>query len=196
MPFNVTFLAAILFLIQQLAHRRALHTRQTLTAVHDTFSAWDGISSALSVMYAQRRRATALWVLFCVTAYLVGMSGLHTTTPGLFSMATFNIPGKVDVISRSPDFHGSPSIYQCLDDAAYVLPMLNLLQHTNPTIGLNGNVIFDVVGLAEDDVTGDFRPLSEDIRVNATAFHVTCGLLPQARQNGTSNGTVWCISTL
>ncbi|KAF8496310.1 hypothetical protein JB92DRAFT_2817902 [Gautieria morchelliformis] len=197
MAFNVTFLAAILFLIQQLAHRRALHTRQTLTAVHDTFSAWGGIGSALSVMYAQRKRATALWRLFCVTAYLVGMSGLHITTPGLFSVATFNntFPGTVDAKSRNPVFSWPPSIYQNLDDASYVLPMLNLLQHTNTTIGLNGNVIFDVVGPAQDDVTGDFRPLSEDIGVNATAFHVTCGLLPQARQNGTSNGTVWSIST-
>jgi hypothetical protein len=51
------------------------------------------------------------------------------------------------------------------------------------------------VRVVTDDATSEFRPLSQDITVDATAFHVTCGLLPQARQNGTSNGTVWNIST-
>jgi hypothetical protein len=73
--------------------------------------------------------------------------------------------------------------------------MLKFLQSIGTTIGLNGNVIYDVVGEARDNVTGAVRPLSQNITVSATAFHVTCGLLPQARQNGTSNGTVWSIST-
>jgi hypothetical protein len=108
-----TYLAAILFLVQQLAHRGALHTRQTLTAVHDTFSAWNGIGSALAVMYAQRNRTTAVYRgLLCVTAYLVGMSALHITTPGLISVATFNntFPGVVYMTSSKPDFYGSGSI--------------------------------------------------------------------------------------
>jgi hypothetical protein len=82
------------------------------------------------------------------------------------------------------------------DSPAYVLPMLNLLAGTNSTIGLHENIIFDVVGQAQEYATQEVRPISEEIRVKATAFHVTCGLLPQARQNGTqANTTVWNIVT-
>jgi hypothetical protein len=77
----------------------------------------------------------------------------------------------------------------------YVLPMLDLLANTNTTIGLHENIIFDAVGEARDSSTKDVRPISTEVQVNATAFHVTCGLLPQAHQNGTANTTVWNIIT-
>jgi hypothetical protein len=92
--------ASSLFLIQQLALRRAFHKRQTLTAVHDRHAAWSGLGSALTTLYSQRKRTTSVWGILFVTAYLLGTTVLHITTPSLFSLATFNntFPGSAPVI--------------------------------------------------------------------------------------------------
>lgn len=72
--------------------------------------------------------------------------------------------------------------------------MLDLLASTNTAVGLHENVIFDIVGEVEDAVTGGVHQLSTEISINATAFHVTCGL--QAHQNGTqANTPTWDIFT-
>lgn len=81
------------------------------------------------------------------------------------------------------------------DSMTYVLPMLGPLADTNTTIGLHENILFDAVGEALDYATDSIRPISSEIEVDATAFHVTCGLLPQTHQNGTANTTVWNIVT-
>jgi hypothetical protein len=74
--------------------------------------------------------------------------------------------------------------------------MLDFLANMNTTIGLYENIIFDAVGEAEDSATYHKRPISAEVEVDATAFNVNCGLLPQARQNGTqANTTVWNIIT-
>jgi hypothetical protein len=94
------FVASVLFIIQQLALRKAYHTRQTLKAVHDTYTAWGGLGSALLTFCL---RTSSVWG---VTAYLLGMSLIQITTPSLFTLTTSNYtrPGYVEVTPHKPEF--------------------------------------------------------------------------------------------
>ncbi len=69
----------MIFLSQQLATRRNLHARQTLTATHDNMSAWTWIGSRHYCLYGARRPSrrvlpgatfgSSVFCLCCCTAY-------------------------------------------------------------------------------------------------------------------------------
>ena len=95
-----------MLIVQQLALRRILHSRQTLTAVHDQYNAWSGFGAACVALLKQYRLPVSVWSITGVTGYLLAISVLHITVPATFSLATFNksIPGVVFVNSNMPNF--------------------------------------------------------------------------------------------
>lgn len=75
---------------QRLALSKDMHTRQTLTAIHDKSSAWLGLGSAAFSAWKQTRLRAAPWGVLCITLYLLGVFTLHVTIPGLFHIVPFN----------------------------------------------------------------------------------------------------------
>lgn len=82
-----------------------------------------------------------------------------------------------------------------LEDASSVLPLLKTLSHTNSTIGLQGNVIFDSVTDARAPHFDGPLPIFQEFEVGATVFHVDCSLLPDASQSGHGSFNEWNITT-
>ncbi len=76
--------------------------------------------------------------------------------------------------------------------------MMGTLSHTNTTVGLLGNMIYDTVGSAEENVWPYRRlPIYTDVQVSATTFHVDCGLVDNGlvKQNGTGTDRIWNITS-
>jgi hypothetical protein len=101
---------SVVLVVQQLALRRTLHQRLTLTAVHDQYNAWTGFGAACMTLLKQYHLPVSVWSVVAVTIYLLCVSVLHITVPATFSLATFNksIPGTV-LLKRnvySPDLTG------------------------------------------------------------------------------------------
>lgn len=99
------FLVGLVLIVQQLALRRTLHKRQTLTAVHDQYNAWTGFGAACSTLLKQYYLPASVWSVVAVTGYLLAVSVLHITVPATFSLATFNksISGFASIKQNTPD---------------------------------------------------------------------------------------------
>ncbi|KAJ7266385.1 hypothetical protein B0H12DRAFT_159444 [Mycena haematopus] len=197
--FAVLYLAALVYLMQQLSLRRNLDIRQTFTAFHDKQAAWSGLGSAFSTLYSQRRLQTAFSGLFFIGLYIFGVSALHITTPSLLSLATSNktSAGYANLDSSRPQYYSAEIGPSGLSDAISVLPTLPLLQKVNATAGLYGNILFDTpTQIYQAYMPFDDRPLAQEFQVpNATVFNVTCGNLAGVEQVGPGNVTSWFLRT-
>ncbi|KAJ4474251.1 hypothetical protein J3R30DRAFT_3295500 [Lentinula aciculospora] len=200
---GVVYLAGQVLVLQQLALRKVFHVSRTVTAVHDVYGAWNGLGSALSAVINQGKLATSLWGVVAVAVYLGGVSVLHITIPATLSLATFNrtYSATANVQHNTPSFPGG-RVQEDMESAASALPLMSYLAHTNASLGIYGNLIFDSVTCAFSvlspfvtTIPGYFPIYNRTILTNATIFHVTCGLMPTAEQNGTSNGLSWNVNT-
>lgn len=133
-PRNTTYilkvyLVSLVLIVQQLALRRILRTRQTLTAVHDHYDAWSGFGAALTTLNRQADLPSSVWGISAVAAYLLAVSALHVTVPSTFSLATFNksIPGTVYLKNNVPDLGDSGMQYVHLNHIPYVLHSVKYL---------------------------------------------------------------------
>jgi hypothetical protein len=80
----------MLFVTQKLSLWTILFTKQSLTASHDSASAWTGLGVAIRTVYRQTSIPSALWSTIAIMLYLAGISILHITTPSLFGMQVVN----------------------------------------------------------------------------------------------------------
>lgn len=84
------YFAALVMVTQRLALVRDLHTRQTLTAIHDKSSAWLGLGSAVFSLMNQTKISAALSGVFFIILYLGGIAVLHVAIPASVSVITYN----------------------------------------------------------------------------------------------------------
>jgi hypothetical protein len=88
--FEQVYSTALVVVTQQLSLRHNLSLRQTLTAIHDKSTAWDGLGSALLNLWKQTSLAASIWGTTSVVFYLMGTSILHVSTPALFHLEPYN----------------------------------------------------------------------------------------------------------
>ncbi|KAL1691124.1 hypothetical protein GGG16DRAFT_54372 [Schizophyllum commune] len=183
--FATLYGSLLIWITQKLALRRLLTSRQTLTAMHDEYSSWIGIGSAILALAGQRRIRSALPWVSCISAYLVCITALHSTVP---SMVTIKI-GEVDledsVTTRLayPDVKGmlysgtstlqnAPNLYHApFTDASSLLPYIALLNGDQEP-GLARSTIYDIT-MPE----AGMRQSNSTTLVNSTTFDVRCGKL-------------------
>lgn len=84
------YFAVLVLVMQKLSMRRSLATDQPLTATHDRTAAWAGIGSAVLQTWRQKTVRASPTGILSVFLYLGNILVLHITTPGLFSLETFN----------------------------------------------------------------------------------------------------------
>lgn len=85
-----------------------------------------------------------------------------------------------------------------LEMPVHFLSILKSLDDPQVAQGLHGNMIYDTIpgnGWVGEDNTKSQLPLRNSVLVNATLFHVTCGLFPNWKQSGESDGKTWNINT-
>ena len=80
----------MLWTIQRVALKQDVHTRQTLTAIHDKSSAWLGLGSSISVLMDQLKLPTAAPKVMFTFLYLGGISTLHIAIPATLNVNTYN----------------------------------------------------------------------------------------------------------
>ena len=78
------YCAILVVVTQNLALRRNLQVRQTLSAIHDKSAAWLGIGSSLLALLRQRKLNTDVLGVLQITIYLVLLFTLHITIPSMF----------------------------------------------------------------------------------------------------------------
>ncbi|KAI6010594.1 hypothetical protein EDC04DRAFT_789942 [Pisolithus marmoratus] len=91
----------LVWITQRLALRRELLQKQTLTAIHDKASAWNGLGAGLNSLWDQSRVNGSTSGVFLVIVYLGGIFVLHITSGSLISAVAPN-----DCLV--PDIFGGP----------------------------------------------------------------------------------------
>ncbi|KAJ7610615.1 hypothetical protein DFH06DRAFT_1485488 [Mycena polygramma] len=172
------YLSTALFVTQKLAMHYNLSARQTLTATHDNIAAWNGLGSALSMVYAQFKLPASVFGTSIVAVYLSCLALLHVTLPAVFSVVGFNSSVPVFVqTSGVPGFNTSVEASATgafVDIAFQFFPWIDNLD-TSQQIGFFNGSLYDTLQ--------DVFPGRGHTTVTATGFNVTCGYLP-----GQSNG--------
>ncbi|KAJ6549424.1 hypothetical protein DFH09DRAFT_1169263 [Mycena vulgaris] len=184
--------ALLVFITQTLFMRKSLQTEQTVTATHDTASAWAGIGSASFQIWHQKAVPASIMGVLSAFLYLACVLVLHITTPALFSLETFNSSSSAPVGTQSlPAFDQSSSTLSNAEDvlhaftnnlslSEYMPGSLYYLPSTigKPTnLGLYKGTLYDVLDI-DSGGTGNAT-------VNATGFNIACGYLPNMELNFT-----------
>ncbi|KAJ7483773.1 hypothetical protein B0H11DRAFT_2279776 [Mycena galericulata] len=170
--FVTIYSSVLVAVVQTLAMRLNLHSAKTLTAAHDTASAWAGIGSAVLSLLGQRSLRSSLVGVLSAVLYLGNIMVLHVTTPALFSVQTFNSTRSIPVQTQSlVDYKTNDTLGSFLSDIGdYMvdtMPILPFLRNLT-ILGLDGGSLYDV--LPPNPGTGA-------VTVNATAFNITCGYI-------------------
>lgn len=93
-----------------------MHTRQTLTAVHDKSSAWLGLGSALASLWQQISLPTATTGVLYIAGYLLNIFVLHITVPGLFHL----VPYSTTILTHQPTVLANASyLFKCVLHLCY-----------------------------------------------------------------------------
>ncbi|KAK0494038.1 hypothetical protein EDD18DRAFT_1403012 [Armillaria luteobubalina] len=169
------YLAAMIFLSQQLATRRNLHARQTLTATHDNVSAWTGLGAALLSLWRQTTVTASIAGALLVAAYFVFAAVLHITTPAIFSVQPFNSSRQATISTTL----GPPNI------------SINNLGSSNPSsFWLDSTPVIPY--LSHSDRISKIG----DVFVNALTFNVTCGYVDGASVTPINDTGNWTVDTI
>ncbi|KAJ6533520.1 hypothetical protein B0H19DRAFT_1080932 [Mycena capillaripes] len=170
------YLAALVYITQKLAIRRDFLRERTLTANHDSASSWNGLGSALSVLWSQFKVPTSVLGILSIVGYLGAISLLHLTIPAAFSIETFNL-----AVSTMTPTTGLPE-WSSSDHRANIL----FMQKTVPFLMRMGNFAeSQTLGLLNGSVyeTLDERyPTGGPTEVSAVGMNISCGFL---RSNNT-----------
>ncbi|KAF8912635.1 hypothetical protein CPB85DRAFT_1252533 [Mucidula mucida] len=88
--FGILFSTLMVMSVQSLSAKTILHKDVTITALHDTASAWSGLGSAARALSRQFSLPSAWWPVASALLYLGGIAVFHISTPSLLNLETFN----------------------------------------------------------------------------------------------------------
>ncbi|KAJ6526394.1 hypothetical protein B0H19DRAFT_1084493 [Mycena capillaripes] len=166
------YYSALVYLTQRMAIAYAIRKYSLLTATHDKILAWNGIGSAVSMLFQQFKLPVSSLGIFSICLYLSTISALHVTTSALVSVEAFNYNNSTTV-----DTHGIPQwsdsahnlTLQFLRNNGALLPWIGHLDGLQ-TLGLYNGSLYDVMFEA--------YPGSAGAEVQAVGFDITCGYIP------------------
>ncbi|KAG1809178.1 uncharacterized protein BJ212DRAFT_620825 [Suillus subaureus] len=159
---------------------RALVRRLKLTTIHDIFSAWAGLGSALSNVWKQTRIPASLWATTAVTTYLVCISVLHVTSSTLLQFQTFNSSVTTNISTTLGWVDISSSVAKNPEAMTASLPAISRFPGFL-SAGISNNTVYDT--LQTSSIVGRAT-------VNAMTITSSCGLLPNvtySRNNNTAS---------
>jgi hypothetical protein len=96
----------MVFVTQQLVIRHNLRSSSTLTYLHDSNTAWQGLVAALLTLWRQKAVRSRTGLIILATVYLGGIAALHITIPALASIEVFNITTQVKIVARGRPYYG------------------------------------------------------------------------------------------
>lgn len=183
--FYLILSAVMLSVTQTLAIRRQISKEQTLTALADKTTAWQGLGSSMIVLWQNIKKPAALLSAMAIYGYFATLTALQTTTPILFTLSLDNITqeSNMDFITGTPalfDTSRLPLNWIVVEDTISMdwtstSSVLNVLSGANQSVshpGLTGNRIYDTL-ITTSAVNGSAQ-------VTYTDFHVNCGMVPDA----------------
>ncbi|KAI0319673.1 hypothetical protein OF83DRAFT_760817 [Amylostereum chailletii] len=184
--FVLILTTALIGLMAPLAIRAQFLKSQTLTALSDVSSSWNGLGISALTLYHNIHLPAAVFPVILSTIYFLALTGLHVTTPLILTVPVVGITrtetastvtGTLDVRTLFPSSYPLPSNFSNITFDWYLSSAsLSLLGQGGASdsghIGLQGNRVFDTL----------VSPLSASNAsavVNYTDFNVKCGKLPQ-----------------
>ncbi|KAK0200509.1 hypothetical protein DFS33DRAFT_1397253 [Desarmillaria ectypa] len=189
---STVYIAGLILVSQQLATRRNIHARQTLTATHDNMSAWSGLGAALISVWRQTAIAASVAGSVLVAGYFICVTILHITAPAIFSIQPFNTT-QYAVISTtlgppniSINNHGSSNPSSFWLDSTPVIPYLSYSDRISK-IGLENGTLYDVLPANAGE---------GEVFVNALTFNVTCGFVGDATITPVGTTGNWTVDTV
>lgn len=172
--FYVIYCTILLYLMQRLTFLKNVTVHQTVTALHDTMSAWSGLGSALECLWRQSIVPASWWSILFITAYLACVSSLHVVSSSIIQLQTFNstVDASATKISYwpSPDVNMTAMQWQTISALVPTLGQFANLQD----MGLHGATLYDII--QSTDTPG--RAI-----VNASSVRANCGLVPNSILN-------------
>ncbi|KAJ7200829.1 hypothetical protein GGX14DRAFT_659563 [Mycena pura] len=163
------YCSGLVFLTQRLAMRHNIQTEQTLTATHDSISAWAGLGSALSTLYKQASVPSSIFGTLSIFGYLGCIAMLHITIPTSFSVAAFNTTSPISASTHGIPSFGDDSSLKFLNTfPAQFLEWHNIFFESE-TPGLFNSSIYEVL----QEVTSS----KGEAPVSIVGFNISCGYL-------------------
>ncbi|KAG2740420.1 hypothetical protein P692DRAFT_201935550 [Suillus brevipes Sb2] len=174
--FFVIYCTILVYLMQGLTFLKNMTRHQTVTVLHDTVNAWNGLGSALECLWQQSTIPASWWSILSITVYLACVFILHVVSSSIIQLQTFN--ATVDASATKISDWPSPDI-----------DMMAIQWHTIsalvPTLGRFANV--QGMGLHTHGATLYDIIQSTDTpgraTVNASSFRANCGLVRNSMLN-------------
>ncbi|KAI0319675.1 hypothetical protein OF83DRAFT_761173 [Amylostereum chailletii] len=174
---------ALIAVMAPLAIRTQFLKPQTLTALSDVSSSWNGLGISALTLYHNIRLSAAFFPVLLTTIYFLALTGLHITTPLILTIPIVEVTrqetvptviGTLDVKNMFPSGYALPSNFSDVTFDWY---------RASASLDLLNNVTCDHLGLKENRVYDTLiTPLSStnaSATVAYTDFNVKCGQLPQ-----------------
>ncbi|KAH7920954.1 hypothetical protein BV22DRAFT_1132654 [Leucogyrophana mollusca] len=181
--FYTIYTALLVYLTQRVSLSRRLSQRQMLTTIHDVTGAWGGLGAALDGLWQQTKVVTSPLGVLSVTAYLLNISVLHTTSSSIIQFQTFNntvtasAPTAVGWPGPSVDYIGFD--WDTISSLAPSVGNFSGLGHAGLTNGIVYDVLLDNTGIG-------------NVTVNATSISSDCALVAGLNYNATGSAdTIW-----
>ncbi|KAH7918552.1 hypothetical protein BV22DRAFT_1051657 [Leucogyrophana mollusca] len=166
--FYTLYTAILVYLTQRVSLSRRLSQRQMVTTIHDVTGAWGGLGAALDGLWQQTKVVASPLGVLSVTAYLLNISVLHTTSSSIIQFQTFNntvtasVPTAVGWPDSSVDYNGFD--WATISSLAPSIGNLSGLANA----GLANGTVYDV--LLDNSGIGN-------VTVNATSINADCALV-------------------
>ncbi|KIJ58816.1 hypothetical protein HYDPIDRAFT_33779 [Hydnomerulius pinastri MD-312] len=166
--FYTIYTAILVFVTQRLALSGAVARRQMLTAVHDTFAAWNGLGASINVLWQQTEVAASVWSTLAIVVYLTCISVLHIASSSIIQFQAFNntITSNLPSTSMWPGTSVNLSALHW-SALAPVVPLMRQLPGLTIE-GCTNATLYDVPTEASNFLNGS---------VTATTLRARCGLL-------------------
>ncbi|KAJ7085072.1 hypothetical protein C8R44DRAFT_903058 [Mycena epipterygia] len=168
--------SGLLFLTQKIVMQSSFRSSQTLTAAHDSISAWRGLISAMITLYNQLSVPALVLGALSTAGYLGCISILHVTLPASLSVETFNSSFTLNVATAGPpelNLTDPSSSYQFMTTSATAfLPWIRNLDDSQTDTNL---------GIGEAGVS-------------AMGLNITCGYLPAVIESFTEDPLTLSLS--
>ncbi|KAF7377889.1 hypothetical protein MSAN_00212600 [Mycena sanguinolenta] len=176
--FGTGYAAILLFLTQTLAMRRNFGPNRTLTAIHDTISAWAGLGSALVSLWNQVSVPASGFATFIIVGYLCCISLLHISIPAMISVEVFNATVAAPATTLGIPEYANVSVINSTRDymttfATNILPFRGLFE--NSMLGLLNGTIYEVLTNTTTE--------KGTAQVSALGLNISCGYVPAQIRN-------------
>ncbi|KAF7348043.1 hypothetical protein MSAN_01756700 [Mycena sanguinolenta] len=172
--FGTGYTAILVFLTQTLTMWHNFGPNRTLTAIHDTISAWAGLGSALVSLWNQVSVPASVLGTLSIVSYLSCISILHISLPAIISVEAFNATVAVQASTLGIPEYANANVINSTRNymttfATGFLPFRGVFNDSQMLGVLDGTLYEVLANTTSERATA---------QVSALGFNISCGYVP------------------